>query len=254
MNEKTSNGKIENLEKWIVFPIGAKGGAGKTLILAHLIALLIRLGLSLRVFDFEPVAGTGLSRMIKDATKCSLGKIRDLDGLVNGIVGNARAPRVTLVDLPSNSGDAFLKWAKVLDFSILERHSLRVVLLLVISDDEDSFACAQRWISAFGHGARFVLVYNLGRGEEFTAFTRSPKAIDFLADYRPLEIKFPAIPEYLITPLRNEGLTLFDAIEDNSENIKAKGLEKELMNYFRIKQFQGEIEEAMKPVVELFKQ
>ena len=65
MSEKAlKTQKVEKI-KQIVVTIGAKGGAGKTLIMAHLARLLAMLGFALRVFDYEPVLGTGLARMYK---------------------------------------------------------------------------------------------------------------------------------------------------------------------------------------------
>ena len=199
---------------------GTKGGVGKTTTAAHVWDKMERVYASIRAFDFEPGVGVGFSRFCKKAQKMEMGdpeNRRDLNVLVNDLqVSNPNRPIVALADMPANATEQFLHWAQNIPWDELAKQKIRLVLCLVISRDSDSFALAQNWIKQLGNRVRFVVILNEGLGKDFRAYTHSQEGIEFAETYKPLQIVFPAITESIMCHVRNEGSTLFRAIEEQT--------------------------------------
>jgi len=236
--------------KTILLTIGGKGGDGKTLVTAHVAEKLERESVGVRAYDFEAGDGTGLSRFYAKAKKSKLGEQADLDELIDAIA-DSPSEQVTVVDFPANSGDAFLKWVSEIDWADLRDVGIRFVVVLVLSDDGDSFALAERWIQTLGDHVEYVTVFNEGRGKDFGAYRRSIVGMDFAHQYKPLEIRFPEIPQNLMLHIRNEGSTLFRALDEQTKQLTVTGLENKFMVKTRVVRLRKEIDNALQPLVNL---
>jgi len=75
--------------------------------------------------------------------------------------------------------------------------------------------------------------------------------MDFAHQYKPLEIRFPEIPQNLMLHIRNEGSTLFRALDEQTKQLTVTGLENKFMVKTRVVRLRKEIDNALQPLVNL---
>ncbi|HWQ93478.1 MAG TPA: hypothetical protein VN673_17560 [Clostridia bacterium] len=244
-NEKITTGGT------LVCTIGGKGGCGKTTFIAHLIALLLLLSIKLRIYDFEEGdSQSGLKRYFPEAEKLPLHlkQNQERHSYLNRLINDFETSPggLSIVDLPANSGDVFLQWAKGVPWKTLQAHGIRVVMIANATDDSDTLRLALRWIRELQEKVTFVAVENQGLGSTFAAWRKSKQGVEFDATCKPVRVSFPKIPADWFAILENAGKTIFSPQEQ-----LAKLLQLHWMEQGQLELLQNDVRIGMDPVIKL---
>jgi hypothetical protein len=150
---------------------GEKGGVGKSVLARLLAQYHIDRALPFRAFDTDRSHGA-LMRFYADyATPIALEDFSGADQLMEAAV---ERPRNVVVDLAAQTSRPLFKWMADNDLlGLADAEGVGVVLWHVMDDGADGIGLLQQLFDEFGGGARYVVVKNLGRGKDFSAFEAS---------------------------------------------------------------------------------
>jgi len=150
---------------------GEKGGVGKSVVARLCTQYCIDRGFPFVGVDADGSHGA-LLRFYADYTRpVDLSKFESADEILSLAADEQRR---VLVDLPAQSDRQVAAW--IAEAGILElaaESNVRVVFWHVIDDGKDALITLDRLLARYGGAARYCIVKNLGRGQDFSLFDRS---------------------------------------------------------------------------------
>ena len=154
---------------------GEKGGVGKSVVARLLAQFWIDNETHWAGFDADPSHGALLRYYDGFARSISVQRAADLDAILEVASGEAKTPpEHVLVDLAAQTDRALHDWIDA--GSVLElakELGVGVVFWHVMDDGKDSVRLLDALFARYGERARYVVVLNRGRGEDFTMFRGS---------------------------------------------------------------------------------
>jgi len=155
---------------------GEKGGVGKS-VMARLIAQYwIDRGAEWSGFDTDRSHGALLRYYREYAEAIEISRVEDLDRLIE--LATQREQRM-LVDLAAQTERDLHAWIASGDvLELADDAGLKLVFWHVMDDGKDSVDLLSRLFARYGARARYVVVLNKGRGEDFALFRASSAALE----------------------------------------------------------------------------
>jgi hypothetical protein len=151
---------------------GEKGGVGKSVLSRLLAQYHIDNGLDFHAFDTDRSHGAMMRFYGDYSTPIALDDFGGADQLMEAAV---ERPRNVLVDLAAQTSRPLFNWMADNDLlSLAEEEGVGVVLWHVMDDGADGIGLLDQLFEQFQRGAHYVVVKNLGRGKDFSAFEASP--------------------------------------------------------------------------------
>lgn len=153
---------------------GEKGGVGKSVVARLLAQHWIDRKTPWTAFDTDRSHGALLRHYAEFAQPLEIGRMEDLDRIVEAATAEDRQ---VLVDLAAQSEQDLHRW--ITASGILELASelgVEVLFWHVMDDGKDSLELLDKLLARYGAQAHCVIVLNHGRGESFEHFQRSPIA------------------------------------------------------------------------------
>jgi hypothetical protein len=151
---------------------GEKGGVGKSVVARLLAQFWIDHETPWTGFDADPSHGALLRYYDGFARSISVQHPKDLDSILEVAAGESAIPPAhVLVDLAAQSDRALHDWidaAGVLDLA--KDLGVGVLFWHVMDDGKDSVTLLDALFARYGERARYVVVLNRGRGEDFALF------------------------------------------------------------------------------------
>jgi len=150
---------------------GEKGGVGKSVVARLCAQYCIDRAIPFLAADADASHGA-LLRFYSDYTRpVDLAEFDSADTII-GLA--TEADRRVLVDLPAQSDRLLAAWIK--EAGVLElaaESGVGVVFWHVMDDGKDALTTLDRLLARYGHGARYCIVKNQGRGRDFSLYDRS---------------------------------------------------------------------------------
>src|SRR3982751_3627593 len=150
---------------------GEKGGVGKSVVARLVAQYCIDKGLPFVAVDADGSHGA-LLRFYADYTRpVDLTNFESADQIFSLATDENRR---VVVDLPAQSDRLLGAWLD--EGGILElaaESGVGIVFWHVIDDGKDSLTTLDRSLTRYGHGVRYCVVKNLGRGKDFGVYDRS---------------------------------------------------------------------------------
>jgi len=150
---------------------GEKGGVGKSVVARLVAQYCIDKGLPFVAVDADGSHGA-LLRFYADYTRpVDLTSFESADQILSLATDENRR---VVVDLPAQSDRLLGAWLD--EGGILElaaESGVGVVFWHVIDDGKDALTTLDRLLTRYGHGVRYCVVKNLGRGKDFALYDRS---------------------------------------------------------------------------------
>ncbi|MCZ2723181.1 mobilization protein [Marinomonas sp. 15G1-11] len=165
---------------------GEKGGVGKSMTSRLLAQYYIDKEVPFLGFDCDSSHGT-FSRFYSEfASPVIVGEEDSLDGMLMAIEENPEHDLI--IDLAAQTSQSLGKWIEETDvFELLDEMGCQVYLWHVMDDGADSVTLLDILLDKYTKsGVAFVVVQNLGRGDNFTRFHKSAtyqKAVDREAEF-----------------------------------------------------------------------
>ncbi len=212
----------------IIFPIGGKGGVGKSWIILLILQWLVSIGMRFRALDCDDENST-LTRFFSAA---EFVRIRDnfaIDRLVQSTV-ESDVP-VTLVDLPARCSDEFEKWFAVVPWEDMTAAGVRFTAIGVVEQSKDSLASILHWKEFLGDHVDYLIAVNRN-AEDVGVYLESNARKKFLAA-GITEIEIPKLDKLLVTELERTNLTVAGAITSPP----AGSLLAQVMNRSRLRRY-----------------
>jgi hypothetical protein len=155
---------------------GEKGGVGKSVVARLCTQYCIDKGFPFAAVDADGSHGA-LLRFYADYTKpVDLADLSSTDRILE--LATEKDQRV-LVDLPAQSERLLGAWideAGILDLAA--ESGVKVVFWHVIDDGKDALVTLGRLLGRFGDRAKYCVVKNAGRGQQFGLFDQSPARVE----------------------------------------------------------------------------
>lgn len=199
---------------------GEKGGVGKSVVARLLAQYWIDQDAPWRGFDTDRSHGALLRYYSDFSVPLKTDRIDDLDTLVESAMeegGNF------LVDLAAQTEDALHHWVD--DAGVLElagELGVGMTFWYVMDDGKDSLNLLARFLDRHGEDARYVVVHNHGRGDDFSLFRSSPVAariadmdipiVDLRALHRPTMRKIDAFDKSFWAAVNNSDPALGECL------------------------------------------
>ncbi len=151
---------------------GEKGGVGKSVVARLLTQYYIDRSMPFIAVDADRSHGA-MARFYSDFTQAGdLDRFETTDHILQLALD---LDQRVLVDLPAQSDRLLSKWIE--KNGILElatEYSIPIVFWHIMDDGKDSVALLQALLAKYDNMVRYVIVKNLGRGSDFSAFENSP--------------------------------------------------------------------------------
>ena len=219
----------------IHFVGGEKGGVGKSVVARLLTQFCLDRSMPFSAIDADRSHGA-LMRFYNDFSRSG-----DLDNFetTDHIMQLAlESDRRVIVDLPAQSDRLLTKWIE--KNGILElgtEYSIPIVFWHVMDDGKDSIELLQSLLSKYDNMVRYVIVKNMGRGGDFTAFENSKarKLIDEVGAkimtldelHKPTMLKIDAQNKSFWQAINNTGGDDFGIIERHRIKVWLRSVYKE---------------------------
>lgn len=176
---------------------GEKGGVGKSVVARLLAQYWIDRGTPWAGFDTDRSHGALLRHYAEYSQPLEVSRMEDLDRLMEAAT---EEDQQVLVDLAAQSEQDLHRW--MASSGVLELASelgIEVLFWHVMDDGKDSLELLDKMLGRYGSKAHCVIVLNHGRGDDFSAFHRSPVA------QKVLEMGVPvlALPALQKSTMRN---------------------------------------------------
>ncbi len=154
---------------------GEKGGVGKSVVARLLAQYWIDNETSWTGFDADPSHGALLRYYDGFARSVSVQRAEDLDSILETASGEHGAPPAhVLVDLAAQTDRPLHEWISAGSVLELARElGVGVLFWHVMDDGKDSVTSLDALLARYGDRARYVIVLNRGRGEDFAIFRGS---------------------------------------------------------------------------------
>jgi len=150
---------------------GEKGGVGKSVVARLCTQYCIDRALPFVGVDADGSHGALLRFYADYARSVDLSRFESADEIISLAADEQRR---VLVDLPAQSDRLLATWIQ--EAGILElaaENGVQVVFWHVIDDGKDALTTLDRLLARYEGAARYCIVKNLGRGQDFTLFDRS---------------------------------------------------------------------------------
>ena len=156
----------------IHFVGGEKGGVGKSVIARLLAQYFIDHQLRFVAVDADGSHGALLRHY--ESYTCPVDLTRPAS--VDEIIGLAtESDTRVLVDLPAQSDRALAAWiAEAGILALAAESDVKIVFWHVMDDGKDAIFTLDRLLGRYGNEVKYCVVKNLGRGNDFSLFDRSP--------------------------------------------------------------------------------
>jgi hypothetical protein len=150
---------------------GEKGGVGKSVLARLLAQYHIDRELPFRVFDTDLSHGAMLRFYGAYTTHIALDDFASADQLMEAAV---ERPQNVLVDLAAQTTRPLFRWMDENDLpGLAAEEGVGLVLWHVMDDGADGIGLLEQLLAQLPGNARCVVVKNLGRGKDFSAFEAS---------------------------------------------------------------------------------
>jgi len=150
---------------------GEKGGVGKSVLSRLLAQYHIDRELPFRAFDTDHSHGALMRFYGGYSTPIALEDFTNADQLMEAALERTQA---VLVDLAAQTSGPLFQWMSENDLlGLASEEGIEVVLWHVMDDGADGIGLLEQLLSQFQDGAQYVVVKNLGRGKDFSAFEAS---------------------------------------------------------------------------------
>jgi hypothetical protein len=150
---------------------GEKGGVGKSVLARLLAQYHVDRRLPFCAFDTDRSHGAMLRFYSEYSLPIVLEEFASTDQLVEAAV---ETEQDVLVDLAAQTYQPLFKWIDENDLMGLARaEGIDVMLWHVIDDGADGIGLLEDLLERYGSNAGYVVVKNLGRGKDFSAFDES---------------------------------------------------------------------------------
>ena len=160
---------------------GEKGGVGKSVLSRVLAQYHIDRELPFRAFDTDRSHGAMMRFYGGYTTPVALDDFSGADQLMEAAVERTQN---VLVDLAAQTARPLFQWMDENDLlGLAAEQGVGVVLWHVMDDGADGIGLLEQLFAQFPTGADYVVVKNLGRGKDFSAFeaSRARQTADALA-------------------------------------------------------------------------
>jgi hypothetical protein len=165
---------MEKIMGRVHFIGGEKGGVGKSLTARLLAQYFIDSGTPFAGFDSDQSHGT-FSRFYNEFS--SPLRVEDYESLDNIIeVAEANPNHDLIIDLAAQTSALLGKWIKESDvFGIFTEMGHKVFIWHVMDDGADAMSLLDKTLDSYPQqDIQFIVVQNMGRGENFEKFEQSP--------------------------------------------------------------------------------
>jgi len=190
---------------------GGKGGVGKSFLAQNLATWYQSVGTKVVVFDGDPENNT-LTRFFKIVRPLDMRQRSQLDQLVE-LIATGEATHVLLDSQAATSG-LIHNWLKELDVASIEKHAnARITCILMITQSLDTLVQAIRWTEQLGKSVQWVTAKNLYLTNDFKKWDTSGLRKKFMEEFAGKEITIPAVPEFLMTQLESNNLSIASAVK-----------------------------------------
>jgi hypothetical protein len=150
---------------------GEKGGVGKSVLSRLLAQYHIDRDLPFCAFDTDRSHGAMLRFYGNYSQPMVLDDFSDADQLMEAAM---EGPQAILVDLASQTSTPLFKWMDENDLpGLAAEEGIDLLLWHVLDDGADGIGLLERLFDRFGASVGYVVVKNLGRGKDFSAFEAS---------------------------------------------------------------------------------
>ena len=198
--------------KRIVFITGDKGGVGKSFTARALVQYYIDHQIPFRAYDTDPV-NPNLSQFYPDVTT-SL-NIEE-EGALDTIRYDFDKHSLFVVDCAARSIRDLDLWFKEMNL-FEQRTSLKLsfTFLFVVTPDKSCTFIMKDALERFGKVARYVVIKNMAKGNNFSLYDESKLRQAFLIEYGGQEILLPKLLERTVVNLDHYDLGFSAALNDN---------------------------------------
>lgn len=191
----------------ILFPIGGKGGVGKSWLVLLLVQWLNSLGVRFRALDCDDENST-LTRFFPAAEFVGIRDNFAIDRLIQSTLEGGDP--VTVVDLPARCSEEFARWFAVVPWEDLAASGVRFTAIGVIEQSKDSLASIFHWREFLGKNVDYLIALNRNT-EDLGVYFASNARKQFLAEGL-IEVEVPKLDQPLVTELERSNLTIAQAI------------------------------------------
>jgi hypothetical protein len=179
----------------IVFPIGGKGGVGKTTFVTNFAAACEVKSVQHVLVDCDDETST-LTRYFPTARFVPIRSPLEIDTLIQ--IAIEERPQVLVVDLPARAGEEFQTWFSLVPFDELRAAGVTFTAVGVVAGSKDSVECILRWREFLRDQVNWLLVLN--RRDDLSLYLNSNARQRWLSEGIP-EIELPKMDERIATEL-----------------------------------------------------
>jgi hypothetical protein len=185
---------------------GGKGGVGKSFLAQNLLTWYQGAGVKIVVFDGDPENNT-LTRFTKVARPINMRQRQQMDQCIE-VIAAGEASHVLLDSQAATSGVVHA-WFKELNVSSIETHlHAHITCVMMITQSLDTLVQTIRWTEQLGKTVQWIAVKNMYLTQDFKKWDTSGLRKKFLEELDGKEISVPALPEFLMTQLESNNLSI----------------------------------------------
>jgi hypothetical protein len=190
----------------IVFPVGGKGGVGKTAFVKNFWEACVAKSLNIKLIDCDDETST-LTRYLPEARFIPIRSPLEIDGVVH--IAIEERPQVLAVDLPARAGEEFQAWFSLVPFDDLRAMGVTFTAVGVVAGSKDSIECILRWREFLRGQVNWVIALN--RRDDLSLYLGSNARKSLLSEGVP-EIEIPKLDERIATELDRANWTISRAL------------------------------------------
>lgn len=191
----------------IVFPVGGKGGVGKTAFVKNFAEICMAKSVHCKLVDCDDETST-LTRYFPEARFVPIRSPLEIDALVQMALDER--PAVLAVDLPARAGEEFQAWFSLVPFDELRAVGVTFTAVGVVAGSKDSIECILRW-REFLRGGQVDWVIVLNRRDDLSLYLASNARKRWLNEGVP-EMEMPKLDERIATELDKSNWTIHRAL------------------------------------------
>ncbi len=137
-----------------------------------------------------------------------------MDQLIE-VIATGKATHV-LLDSQAATSNVIHAWFKELDPTAMERHlNARITCLTLLTQSFDTLLQTIRWTGQLGKTVQWVAAKNLYLSSDFKQWDASVLRKKFVEELEGKEITMAALPEFLMTQLEGNNLSIAAAIKSD---------------------------------------
>lgn len=183
----------------LVFVTGDKGGVGKSFTSRSLLDWYDERKIPIKAYDTDKTNST-LFRFFQkvENDRFTLDQLdtedqSSLDELLEKLA-SAKEKDIIMLDCAARTMDKLLTWMNDVDFFLLaDDLKISITLAFVLGPEKDCVAILKDIANSFQNRVDYVLIKNLGRGQEFKVYDQSKSREKILNELGGIEITIPAL-------------------------------------------------------------